>query len=42
MCDESPRPKEAEWLITDENIQEEIDRNEGILLSFNFALRWLK
>lgn len=32
----------AEWLITDENISEEIDRNEGMNVSFNFALCWLR
>lgn len=34
--------KAADWLITDENIQEEQARNEGIEVSFNFALSWLK
>lgn len=32
----------ADWFITDENIKEEIDRNDGIVLSFNFALCWLR
>jgi len=32
----------ADWLITDENICEEIDRNEGMNVSFNFALCWLR
>ena len=32
----------AEYLITDDNIREECDRNEGIQVSFNFALCWLK
>jgi hypothetical protein len=32
----------ADWLITDENIADEIDRNEGMNVSFNFALCWLR
>jgi hypothetical protein len=32
----------ADWLITDDNINEEIDRNEGMNVSFNFALLWLR
>lgn len=32
----------ADYLITDDNIREECDRNEGIQVSFNFALTWLK
>lgn len=42
VFDKSAPSQQARWYITDDNIQEEIDRNEGINVSFNFALRWLK
>jgi hypothetical protein len=32
----------ADWLITDDNIREEIDRNEGVNVGFNFVLCWLR
>ena len=32
----------ADWLITDKNIEDEMDRNNGINVSFNFALCWLR
>jgi len=32
----------SDWLITDDNIREETDRHDGINVSFNFALCWLR
>ena len=31
-----------EWNLTDENIQNELDRNDQTNVSFYFALRWLQ
>ena len=32
----------ADWNLTDENINEELDRSDQIGVSFYFALRWLQ
>lgn len=42
LVDKKENAEPADWLITDDNIREEIDRNEGIDVSFNFALCWLR
>ena len=32
----------ADWNLTDENIRNELDRNDQSNVSFYFALRWLQ